>query len=152
MKTQTPKHINKLVSHLSKTKGVLGDKGLSTNMQKEKQTVRGRPVGTYSYAVIGAADAAKIVKNHGFVPVSKRWLKSVGVDISTFADFSPQTHQHNPIVLEHKPEETKTEKPKAVKVKSSPQKEPVKAKTVKGKITNVKKVKDEEPIQVTLEA
>lgn len=112
----------------------------------EQKTGRGRPKGTFSYAMIGTAELPKIAKIKGFLPVSKRFLTSIGVDISAFADF---TGAAEPAKVESpKAEKAPKQEPKTETkaIKPSPKKE--KPKTVKAK----KIEKEEAPIQVTLEA
>jgi len=105
--------------------------------QEQKQG-RGRPKGTFSYAMIGTAELPKIAKIKGFVPVSKRFLTSIGVDISAFADF---TGAVEPAKVES-PKVEKTPKAKSKAIKPAPTKA---AKKTKEKV-------EEKPIEVILEA
>lgn len=105
--------------------------------QEQKQG-RGRPKGTFSYAMIGTAELPKIAKIKGFLPVSKRFLTSIGVDVSAFADF---TGAAEPVKVETQ----KAEKVESKAIKPAPQK------AVKKPKAKAKK-EVEEPIQATLEA
>lgn len=57
-------------------------------MEEQKTTSRGRPQGTKSYAAVSVAQLEEIAKGRD-IPVSKKWLKSIGVDASQFPDATP---------------------------------------------------------------
>jgi hypothetical protein len=102
----------------------------------EQKQGRGRPVGTFSYAMIGAAELPKIAKIKGFLPVSKRYLKSIGVDVSAFSDFTGAVEPAK---------EVKTPKAKTQVIKPVAKAKP-KAKA------KAKTATEEPQIQATLEA
>jgi hypothetical protein len=108
----------------------------------EQNKGRGRPKGTFSYAMVKTAEIAKLAKIKGFLPVSKRFLTSIGVDISSFEDFTGRVEATE--VKEVKPKaESKAIKPAPKKVEKKSEK-PVKAKKTKETT--------EPQIQATLEA
>jgi hypothetical protein len=112
----------------------------------EQNKGRGRPKGTFSYAMVKTAEIAKLVKIKGFLPVSKRFLTSIGVDISSFEDFTGKV-EATEVKNEVKPKaESKAIKPAPKKVEKKSEK-PVKAKKTKEKTQTT-----EPQIQATLEA
>jgi hypothetical protein len=82
-------------------------------MQEQQKPSRGRPVGTKSYAAVGVSELSAMA-TEGFIPISKKYLKSIGADISKYSDFEVNSEQKN------EPEVktvnlAKVVKPKAVK-------------------------------------
>ena len=61
----------------------------------EQKQSRGRPKGTFSYVKISAAEIAKIAQIQGYLPVSKRFLASIGVDASSFENFTEAAKTKN---------------------------------------------------------
>lgn len=128
-------------------------------MQKQEQKKgKGRPVGTRSYAAITKGEINNIFKDVGIIPISKRFMKSVGIDISAYPDFVEGTivqhHDHNEAAVKEVAKPKATSKPIKSATKATPKKAAkTKSKTVNAKSVKVKKGSNEEaPIQVSLEA
>jgi hypothetical protein len=77
---------------------------------------KGRPVGTKSYCAIKTQDITTLFQG-AEIPVSKNWLKKIGVDPSQFRDFDINTNEsiHHIEVSAHVVTKGKTVGPKSNK-------------------------------------